>query len=91
MPIDKYGGSEGIDSPSDEFYAVTPDNDNDLPNGVPKGIFVGGAGDIVCVGKDQDPATDSVIFKAAAGTTLPIRPRRILATGTSATNLVALH
>ena len=90
MPADKYKGSEGIDSPSDHLVAVTPDDDTDLSE-LPKFIFVGTAGDLVVVGADQDPATETVTIKSAANQYHPIRPRRIMETGTTATDIVACY
>jgi hypothetical protein len=52
-----------------------------------RAIYVGGAGDI----KVDMPGGGTVTFVAVPqGTLLPIRPKRIYATGTTATNLVGL-
>lgn len=91
MPVDKFPGSEAIDSPADEFYAVTPSDTVDLPNGVPKFIFIGGAGTVMVVGKDQDAGTDGVALVSGANQYHPIRPSRILSTGTDATDILAFY
>lgn len=74
-------------TPSENPYAVAPDDDSDLP-AIPKAIYVGQGGDIVLRGRDS---SQNVTFTAVpAGTQLQVRPRRILATGTTAGNIVAL-
>lgn len=73
--------------PAGAYFAVTP-NDSTLLPFVTTGLFVGGAGDVSVV----DPVTASpVVFKAVpAGSILPIRTARVLATGTTATFIVGL-
>jgi hypothetical protein len=74
-------------SPARDHFAVTPHNTTALA-AVPKGIYVGGAGDITlrAVGASAD-----VLFKdVPVGTVLPVRAAFIRATGTDATHLVAL-
>jgi hypothetical protein len=68
------------------WTAITPHDSNNLSE-LPKGIYVGGAGDVVAVGDDDATAT----FAASAGAVLPIRPKRINSTGTTATAIVALY
>lgn len=54
-----------------------------------RGLWVGGAGDVVVIMAGDD---DAVTFTAVpAGTLLPICVRRIYTTGTTATNLVGLE
>lgn len=77
-PVKEFGG----------FYAVSPDNSNDLPE-LAIAIYVGGGapGDIKA---DDDQGHTGVTFKAVpVGTTLKGRFKRIYATGTTATFLVA--
>lgn len=66
--------------------AVTPSDANNLPWPA-EVLYVGGAGDVAVV-----PITgSSVTFSAVpAGTQLRIRCKQVLATGTTATNIVAL-
>lgn len=69
------------------FKAVTP-SDTTLVNC--RAIFVSGAGDVAL---SPDGTTAAITFKALqAGAVLPINldSGRIMATGTTATNLVAL-
>lgn len=79
--------------PTDCFAAVTPHNSNTLTyNGVAdsmcKGLYIGsvaGGGDIVVV----NSAGQNVTFTVAAGTILPVRATRVLATGTTASAIIA--
>lgn len=87
MAIDKYIRNDNLAS-SKSFAAVTPHNTNELEI-VPKGIFVGGAGDVSVIGFDDSAAV--VFYSVAAGTVLPIRPKIVKSTGTTATNIVALY
>lgn len=73
--------------------AVTPNDAEDLqevaPYGAPRAIYVGGDGNI----RMRFGDTTNVDFVAVkAGSVLPMRPTRIMATGTSASmNIVALY
>jgi hypothetical protein len=68
--------------------AVTPNDGADLPGGPCQGVYVGGAGTLTVVTK----AGTSVLFAAVpAGTTIRLRVRRVMATGTAATSIVALY
>lgn len=68
--------------------AVTPSDGTDLPRGC-RALYVGGTGTLVLI---LDKDTSSVSFVGvAAGSVLPVRVRRVLSTGTTATNIVALY
>jgi len=57
-----------------------------------KALYVGTAGDITLVtAGDLSVAGTPVLFKAVPVGTLPVQVRRVLATGTTATDLVALY
>ncbi len=76
-----------LEEPIKKAFAITPDNNNDLPQ-TTRGIWVGGAGNLA-VTLLEDSA--SVTLQAIpAGTLLPIRAKRVHSTGTSATLLVGL-
>ena len=80
------GMTEGLGSPSTRYVNVTPNNSADLAE-VSRAIRVGGAGDLTVIRADGI----SVLFSnCSAGEVLPIRVARVMATGTTATNLVAL-
>jgi hypothetical protein len=80
--------ADDVSAPARYTVAVTPSDTTDLTD-LPKAIYVGGGGDIALMAAADNTAR---IFKAAqAGSILPIRARRILVTGTTATNLIALY
>ena len=69
-----------------EGAAITPSDTADIGR-VTDAIYVGGAGTVAAV-----PQNNRVLsLTAAAGTLLPLRVRRINATGTAATLIVALY
>lgn len=73
-------------SPARYFSAVTPDNSNDLAYAT-RALWVGGAGNLSVIDLDGNTVAFTGI---PAGTLLPIRVARVRATGTTATNIVAL-
>lgn len=68
--------------------AVTPDNSTDLPGGPCRALYVGTTGDISLI-----PAggSSAVTFAAVAVGILPVAVKRVRATSTTATNIVALY
>lgn len=72
---------------SGSFSAITPDNSNDIR--VSRGLYIGGAGNIRVTGERDNGTVDFV--GVLAGTVLPIRVRRVHATGTTASSIVALY
>lgn len=89
MSIDNFEKMTGsLTGPACANAAITPDDATDLP-AVPRAIYVGGGGTVVIVGKDET-SDDGIAFICPSGALLPIRARRIKATGTTATNLVAV-
>lgn len=71
---------------SDQGAAVTPADGADLPEGRCEWIYVGVSGDIVATVGGTD-----LTFKAAPVGPLWVRATRIKATGTTATNLIAMY
>lgn len=72
--LDTYADS--LISPARSQKAVTPDDDNDLPDGVCKSLEVVATGDVVCIAEeDTVAATRSAV---AAGTIIPVRVRRVM-------------
>lgn len=67
--------------------AVTPSDATEIP--VTRALYVGGSGDIaVLMGED----TNSVVFASVpGGFILPIQVSKVLSTGTTATNVLALY
>ncbi len=87
MAIDTYKNMMGgLESPARQAAVVTPDDIADLVN-TSRSIYVGTAGDISVHMIGQSSA---VIFKAVPVGILPIRADRVLATGTTAADIVAL-
>lgn len=83
MTQDRYFGSEiGIGDPSNEAYAVVPHASDALPNGVPKALWIGTAGNLTV--KLPDSETDVIYKNIPAGTWMPIRPTHVRATSTAA-------
>ena len=68
---------------------ITPSNTVDLPRGATGGVWVGAGGDVAAV--MQSGAMPVVFTAVPSGAWLPIAARRINATGTTATGLIALY
>jgi hypothetical protein len=84
---DRYAAhSASLTAPASDGFAITPDDDEDLPE-VVRAIYVGVAGDVTAVLREG--ATLS-FTNVPAGSLLPVRATRIKATGTSASDLVGL-
>jgi hypothetical protein len=80
-------GIRSLNEPAVNAAAITPSDTTDLTQ-FTRFLYVGGTGDVT-VNMAGTGAT--ILFKAIpVGTVLPIRVSRVLATGTTATNLVAL-
>ncbi len=77
--------ASGLESPATRIASVTPDDGVDLPVSS-RALNVAGAGSVRLTTISGD--TDTVHI--AAGITFPVRARRIWATGTTATGIVAL-
>jgi hypothetical protein len=75
-------------SSSEYMVAVTPSDSVDLPNGQPRGLYVGATGNVVV--RDAG-GTNTTLVGLAAGLIHPIAPVRILSTGTTATGIVAVY
>lgn len=75
-------------SPASRAAVVVPHDSASIAD-TPKGLYVGGAGDIVMRGI---AGTSDQTWKAVpAGTVLPFRPSHVRATGTTATAILALY
>jgi hypothetical protein len=77
--------------PSQHYEVITPADGTDLPDYNSRrvnAIYVGGLGNIVV----RDDLGNDVTFTAVpVGTILPISPKRILSTGTTATLIIGLY
>ncbi len=75
-----------LTAPGRDAAAIAPNDLTDLPI-VPRALFVGQGGTVaVRMAGGQDISFENV----QGGTILPVRARRVLATGTTASSLVAL-
>jgi hypothetical protein len=70
------------------FFAVTPSDSASLPN-KPRALYVGTAGNLA-IRNTTDGVTVTLVG-VPAGSLLPVRPDRVMATGTTASNIVALY
>lgn len=67
--------------------AVTPNDSADLQMGQCLGLYIGVSGDVAL----DTPSSTNVLFKAVPVGVLNVAATRVRATGTTATNLVALR
>lgn len=68
--------------------AVTPSDTLNLPMAPCRALWVGVAGDVAVMADDDSAA---VTLLAVPAGLLPVRAKRVLATGTNATSIVALY
>lgn len=78
--------SAGLSSPAGNAAAVTPNDSADL-SVAGRALWVGGTGNVALVTVGGNTVT---LANVPAGTMLPVRTARVLATGTTATSIVAL-
>ena len=76
----------GKTEPAYDMAAVTASNTANI--NPTRGVYIGGAGDLKV---DTAGGTTITLSATAAGSILPISVKRIYATGTTATNIVALY
>lgn len=74
-------------SPVTNAFAVTPHNTNELTF-VTRALYVGTGGDVKVTMQDSGTVT---FVAVPTGTTLPIRVKVVFATGTAATDILALY
>lgn len=72
---------------ADRFQAVVPDDGADLPLGVARALFVGAGGAVALRG----PAGDQIVLQSGDSQYHPLLVSRVLAAGTTATDIVALY
>ena len=74
-------------APAEGAAAVTPNDSTDLTT-LSRALYVGSGGSIAVVVADGSTVT---FVGVLSGSVLPVRVSRVLATGTTATNIVALY
>lgn len=85
---DKAWGRAGPTTPARRAIVVVPHDVNDLAE-YPKALRVNGAGTLrILPSKNAD--ADAITLTVVAGEYVPIQVRRVFATGTTATGIVAL-
>jgi len=83
---DRFDSHEtGLNSPADDGFDITP-GASELAV-CARAVYVGGAGDVEIT---TAKGTTLVFSSVPAGTTLPVRASYVLATNTTATNLIGL-
>lgn len=87
-PADPHQGTKaGLQDPPFRLRAITPNDSADLDLYV-RGIYVGTGGDLkVLAVSDEDPVT---LVGVPGGTYIPMRVKRVYATGTDAEDLVGM-
>ena len=84
MATDRFSDrQEGLTSPASRHWPITPDDDNDC-DPKPRAIRIGTGGNLVI----RDEQNNDVTYVVADGEVLPFRPKRIMAAGTDADNIV---
>ncbi|NJC32818.1 hypothetical protein GGR88_000292 [Sphingomonas jejuensis] len=84
---DPFLHADGVSAPATRVAAIVPSDAAPIGD-APKAIYVGQGGDIVLQG--MGGGADVRLRQVPTGTILPVRARFVRATGTSATDLVAL-
>lgn len=87
-PFSSY--ADNAAAPARHAVAVTPSDTIDLLD-TPKGLYIGTGGDVTLVAADAPAGNTGTVFRGLpSGALLPVRVRRVLASGTTAADLVAL-
>ena len=78
---------DATDYPALSLRAVTPHDTNELAY-LPKALYIGGAGNIALIALEDGAAV--TLVGVQAGAIIPVRAKVVKATGTTATNIVAM-
>jgi hypothetical protein len=87
FPVWAQGGKNAVERYT-VWKPITTSDATNLTGGVTHAVWVGGAGNIAAVAQDN---TVQNFLAVPAGTWLPIGAKRINATNTTATNMLALY
>lgn len=87
MPYPFYDTTNDF-TPINDARAVTPNDGADLPAGPCRGLYIGGAGNVVI---DTANGTTVTLTALAVGQVHFIRAKRVRATNTTATGILALY
>ncbi|WP_404404943.1 hypothetical protein [Pelagibacterium halotolerans] len=80
------GRAASTNGPAGDIFSITPDDAADLTQTI-RGIYVGATGDLSVVAAS---GAQAVFVGVPGGTVLPVSVSRVMATGTTASNLVGL-
>ncbi len=81
-------GIREVENAAEDAYDIVPSDTADLPNGVTKAIYVGGSGDL----RVTLASGNTVTYRAlAGGIQHAIKAKRVWATGTTATLMLAVY
>lgn len=87
MPDSFQNAADSLTAPASRCFAITPSDSAAIPVST-KAIYVGGGGDIAVLTVGSD--TPVTFRNTIAGSILDVRVRQVLATGTTAQDLVGL-
>lgn len=87
MPFRAHPQAQDAAGPGEQFFNITPHDTTNFGYTV-RGIYVGGAGNVVAV---NEAGTAVTFIGVPAGTILPIYANRVNSTSTTATSLVGLY
>jgi hypothetical protein len=80
-----------VSDPGERAKAVAPSDTVDLAD-TPKALYVGTGGDIAMIGDNEPAGAAALVWRnVPAGAIVPFRPRRILLTGTTAADMLAIY
>lgn len=82
--------SISVSSQARGAVAVTPSDTVDIASPYAKALYIGVAGDITVLPLNATDTSQAILFKAHPVGYMPVQVRRVMATGTAATNIVAL-
>lgn len=87
---DEFQTVEGVTAPAKNIKVITPNDSTDLTD-VTKALYIGSAGAVAVIAADDTVAV--TIPGVQAGSILPIRVKRVMATNTTVTagNIIALY
>lgn len=80
-----YSNTRSVHAPAYDAFDITPDDNAELVT-KPRGLYVGVQGDLAVVMIEGG----EVIFKQAAKGIHPLRVKKVLSTGTTATDILGL-
>ncbi|HEX8300736.1 spike base protein, RCAP_Rcc01079 family [Sphingomonas sp.] len=80
--------ADRVSAPATRGVAVTPHDGNALTD-IPKALFIGTGG--IVTARGVNASADTIFKNVPSGSVLPFRASHVRATGTTATDIVALY